>query len=104
MNSQEFINKMSKYHKEVILKTFMTKYFIKGEEILRAAEWENLQIKFDNFMARSKEIREEMEPLIGKKDITSFKKYVELMDQDSKVYKKIDAVMKEMDKFNGVGE
>lgn len=104
MTNEEFIKRMSVYSKEVILKSIMSSHLIDGDRILREAKWENLQIKFDAFIAKSQQIRKEMEPLIGKKDIRSFKKYVELMHEDSKIHKKIDAVMKEMDKFNGVGD
>lgn len=104
MNNEEFISRMSKYPKEVILKTIIKNFFIDGNRILREAQWENLQMKFDNLMSRSEEIRKEMQPLIDKKDIKSFRKYVELMHEDSRIHKKIDAVMKEMDKVNGVGD
>jgi hypothetical protein len=97
---KEFENELSKYPKDVIIKTIYNEFFFRHEDVVRRIQWDDIQCRFDKLMAQSEDIRKQMEPLIGKKDNKSFIEYLTLMEKDNKIQKKINAVMKEMDRHN----
>lgn len=101
MNADEFIYEMNKYPKEIILKTIFNNCLFDSKKLIREAKWESIQYRFDSIMSRDKEIRAEMVTLINKKDHKSLIKYIELMNKSTKINKKVDGILKEMDKFNG---
>lgn len=100
MDVQEFTKEISKYPKEIILKTIFNNCLFDSKRLIRKVKWESIQYRFDSFMSRDKEIRAEMVTLINKNDHKSFSKYIELMNESTKINKKIDSIMKEMNRFN----
>ena len=98
MRREEFIKEASKYSKDAILRAILGKYFINTEEFLRDLKWQHANSKFDKLMAQSEAIRKKIKPLIDKHDLDSHIKYMALLEEDNRIHKKIDAVMKEMDK------
>lgn len=94
---------LSKYSKEVLIKVFIDNCLFDFERLLHDIKWESTNFRMDTLRAKDKDIRQEMTTLIGKEDIKSFKKYMELMEQSSKIDKKINSVMREQNKLLGIG-
>lgn len=101
MKREDFIKKLSKLSKEAILTTVFNRMFFRLDEFAKDAEWNDIQLRFNKLMSEDKTIREKMEPLINKKDIKSLSEFISLMNKSELINKKIDAVMKEMDRYNG---
>ena len=102
MNVNKFIKELSKYPKEIILKTAYSELMFRQEEFIHNVKWNDINDRFDRLMEESKNIREQMKPLIGEKDIESVVKYIKLTDKDTKIQTEINKVMKEMDRLVNV--
>jgi hypothetical protein len=100
---KELVKKLSKYSKEALIATICNRMFFRLDEFVRELEWADIQLRFDKLMQESEKIRMEINQLGDIRNSKSFSKYIALNNKDNEVHKKIDAVMKEMDKVNGRG-
>lgn len=100
MDHKELVKKLSKYSKEALISTICNRMFFRIDDFVRELEWNDIQLRFDKLMAESEKIREQQKSLINKKDYKSHLMYISLMNKDIEIHKKIDAVMKEMDRHN----
>jgi tryptophanyl-tRNA synthetase len=102
LNRERYNKELSKYPKEVIIKVLTNNCLFNSERLLHDVKWESVQLKFDTLRSQEREIRKEMNALINKKDSKSFVKYIQLMDESTKIDKKIASVMKRMDNLLGI--
>lgn len=103
MNREKLKNELCKYPKEVLIEVFTSNCLFDSDRVLQDVKWEAANLKMDTLMAKDKEIIQKMEILIGKEDIKSVIKYIELIEQSLKINKKINSVMREQDKLLGIG-
>lgn len=102
MNREQYKKELSKYPKEAIIKVLTNNCLFDSERLLHDVKWESVQLKFDTLRSQERAIRKEMNALINKKDGKSLVKYIQLMDESTKIDKKIASVMKRMDNLLGI--